>query len=93
MQNFNCGQMRALSAVASAKAGVRVQLPLQICLGSRSKSKKCDKQLTHIVRVGVSLYLLFKYLVIVGKRSFFNKKFDPASRDKKIVKYSNSSNP
>jgi hypothetical protein len=29
----------------------RVQEPLQICLGSRSKSKKCDKQLTHIVRV------------------------------------------
>ena len=33
---------------------VRVQEPLQICLGSRSKSKKCDKQLTHIVRVMVS---------------------------------------
>jgi hypothetical protein len=30
---------------------VRVQEPLQICLGCRSKSKKCDKQLTHIVRV------------------------------------------
>jgi len=43
--------MRALTAVASAKAGVRVQQPLQICLECRSKSKKCDKQLTHIVRV------------------------------------------
>ena len=30
---------------------VRVQRTLQICLGCRSKSKKCDKQLTHIVRV------------------------------------------
>jgi hypothetical protein len=30
---------------------VRVQEPLQICLEGRSKSKKCDKQLTHIVRV------------------------------------------
>jgi hypothetical protein len=30
---------------------VRVQQPLQICLDCRSKSKKCDKQLTHIVRV------------------------------------------
>jgi len=30
---------------------VWVQRPLQNCLGSRSKSKKCDKQLTHIVRV------------------------------------------
>jgi hypothetical protein len=30
---------------------VRVQRPLRICLGCRSKSKKCDKQLTFIVRV------------------------------------------
>jgi hypothetical protein len=30
---------------------VRVQQQLQICLGCRSKSKKCDKQLTFIVRV------------------------------------------
>ena len=36
---------------SGAKLGVRVQRPLQICLGCRSKSKKCDKQLTHIVRV------------------------------------------
>jgi hypothetical protein len=50
--------MRALTAVASAKAGVQVQEPLQICIENRSKSKKCDnlsrsigKQLTHIVRV------------------------------------------
>jgi hypothetical protein len=28
-----------------------VQEPLQIYLGIRGKSKKCDKQLTHIVRV------------------------------------------
>ena len=35
----------------SADARVRVQQPLQISLGCRSKSKKCDKQLTHIVRV------------------------------------------
>ena len=34
-----------------ADARVRVQEPLQSCLGSRSKSKKHDKQLTHIVRV------------------------------------------
>jgi hypothetical protein len=37
--------------ILHAGAGVRVQEPLQICLGCRSKSKKCDKQLTHIVRV------------------------------------------
>jgi len=36
---------------------VRVQQPLQICLGCRSESKKCDKQLTHIVRV-IGRYLL-----------------------------------
>ena len=34
-----------------ADARVRVQQSLQICLECRSKSKKCDKQLTHIVRV------------------------------------------
>jgi hypothetical protein len=33
---------------------VRAQQPLQICLECRSKSKKCDKQLTHIVRVSKS---------------------------------------
>jgi hypothetical protein len=37
-----------------AHACVRVQQPLQICLECRSKSKKCDKQLTHIVRVSTS---------------------------------------
>jgi hypothetical protein len=36
---------------------VRVQEPLRICLGCRSKSKKCDKQLTHIVRVSGALFL------------------------------------
>jgi hypothetical protein len=40
-----------------ADASVRVQRALQICLGCRSKSKKCDKQLTHIVRVRHSNYL------------------------------------
>jgi hypothetical protein len=40
VQNLNCMQMRALAAVASAKAGVRVQQLLRICLGCRSKSKK-----------------------------------------------------
>jgi hypothetical protein len=34
-----------------ADARVRVQQPLQIYLECRGKSKKCDKQLTHIVRV------------------------------------------
>jgi len=40
-----------------AGARVRMQEPLQICLESRSKSKKCDKQLTHIVRVIASVIL------------------------------------
>jgi hypothetical protein len=40
-----------------ADARVRVQQPLLICLESRSKSKKCDKQLTHIVRV-ISRHIL-----------------------------------
>jgi len=36
---------------SGAKVGVRVQQALRMCLEGRSKSKKCDKQLTHIVRV------------------------------------------
>jgi hypothetical protein len=39
-------------------ARVRVQEPLQICLECRSKSKKCDEQLTHIVRVSLRFYFL-----------------------------------
>ena len=41
---------------------VRVQQPLQICLERRSKSKKCDEQLTHIVRVMV------RYVLILCKK-------------------------
>jgi len=41
---------------------IRVQPALQICLECRSKSEKCDKQLTHIVRVMVSCYFLIKDL-------------------------------
>jgi hypothetical protein len=41
-----------------ADARVRIQEPLQICLECRSKSKKCDKQLTHIVRVSNCVELI-----------------------------------
>ena len=41
-----------------ADARVRVQRPLRICLECRSNSKKCDKQLTHIVRVSLRYLLL-----------------------------------
>ena len=34
-----------------ADARIQVQRPLRICLECRRKSKKCDKQLTFIVRV------------------------------------------
>ena len=52
VQDLYCGQVRTLTAVASAKADVRVQVLLRICLRSRSipigiGSKKCDEQLTH----------------------------------------------
>jgi hypothetical protein len=40
-----------------ADVRVRVQRPLRNCHESRSKSKKCDKQLTHIVRVIASALL------------------------------------
>jgi hypothetical protein len=42
-----------------ADARVRVQEPLQICLECRNKSKKCDKQLTHIVRVSSCNFFKF----------------------------------
>jgi len=44
-----------------------VQEPLQNCFESRSKSKKCDKQLTHIVRVRFRAYLicpLIQFLIL-----------------------------
>jgi hypothetical protein len=50
---FSCGQMRALTSVASAKAGVQVQEPQQRCLDCRSKSKTCDEQVPHIVCVSL----------------------------------------
>ena len=49
-------------------ARVRVQRPLQICLGCRSKSKKCDKQLTFIVRV---IGRLFFRLIYIGAHQEF----------------------
>jgi hypothetical protein len=45
-----------------ADARVRVHMPLQSCLGSRSKSKNRDKQLTHIVRVICRLLFIFNYI-------------------------------
>ena len=49
-----------------AHARVRVQEPLQICLECRSKSKKCDKQLTHIVRVIASALLFVTLQKVVS---------------------------
>ena len=42
-----------------AEERVRVHELLRICLECRSKSKKCDKQLTHIVRVSCWGYFCF----------------------------------
>jgi hypothetical protein len=56
-------------------ARVRVQEPLQNCLGCRSKSKNCDEQLTHIVRVSVSfgISILFtKQLFIIKFVYYFS---------------------
>jgi hypothetical protein len=47
-----------------AYARVRVQLALQICHEWRNKSKKCDKQLTHIVRVMLMPFILMKLTYI-----------------------------
>jgi hypothetical protein len=54
-----------------ADARIRVQEPLQNCLGSRSKSKKHDKQLTHIVRVSGSVLFFFLFHL---NRIFFHSK-------------------
>jgi len=56
VQDLNCVQMRALAAIASAKAGVRVQRPLQICLEGRSKSKKCDNCASRSLGEGWTTY-------------------------------------
>jgi len=53
-----------------ADARVRVQEPLQICLECRSKSKKCDKQLTHIVRVRCS-----NFVKLSQSTNFYSERF------------------
>ena len=52
---------RCIEFILQADARVRVQETLRICLECRSKSKKCDKQLTHIVRVTVSILLKLSF--------------------------------
>ena len=52
-----------------ADARVLVQRPLRICLGCNSKSKKCDKQLTFIVRVMFRLFFNY-YNEIVSLELF-----------------------
>jgi hypothetical protein len=48
---------RCIEALLRADARIRVQETLQNCLGSRSKSKKCDKPINYIVRVIVRLFV------------------------------------
>ena len=55
-----------------ADARVRMQRPLRICLRCRSKRKKCDKQLTFIVRVSNSDFLFFKVILYQCKELIFN---------------------
>jgi hypothetical protein len=50
---LNYVQMRALTAVASAKAGVRVHKPQRNCHVSRHKGKNRDKQITTTDRVNL----------------------------------------
>ena len=79
---FGCGHWRSVAVQTisepeiyhgarvslQADARVPVQRPLRICLGCRSKSKKCDKQLTHIVRVRFSKhYCRVKIICQPGK--------------------------
>ena len=67
-----------MTAVASAKAGVRVQVSAGFVLGAGAKveersdeippwrGKKCDKQLTHIVCVSVSLGIIMSLFLILN---------------------------
>ena len=66
VQELNCVLMRALAAVASAKAGVRVHILAGFFLGTGFAKtmttcpaffRKSGKQLTHIVRISVSFWL------------------------------------
>jgi len=54
----------------SVDARVRVQRLLQICLEGRNKSKKCDKQLTHIVRVRCWAILFSSIGINVGLEKY-----------------------
>jgi hypothetical protein len=47
-----------------AGARIQVQEPLESCLERRSKCKKCDKQLTHIVRV-----MVWRFVKLWSERS------------------------
>jgi hypothetical protein len=66
---------------SGAKVGVRVQEPLRTCLGCRSKSKKHDKQLTHIVRVmccpDLLSYSNLGLFQVLFDRITFSRVFDP----------------
>jgi hypothetical protein len=84
VKDFNWGHWRSVAVQAISEpeichgAGfilraderVRVQESLQICLESRSKSKKCDKQLTHIVRV-IGRYFFMIILKLVTRIKIF----------------------
>ena len=66
--------MSSLSLLSPITA--RRYKPLQICLGCRSKSKKCDKQLTHIVRVigQALLFVSVPGIILLGREGekFYN---------------------
>jgi len=55
---------RYIGFLLRGDARIRVQRPLRICLECRSKSKNCDEQLTHIVRVSGALFII----VMDGKK-------------------------
>ena len=74
--NFGCGHLRSVAVqfisepescqgtenLIACRCACPGLAALRICLRSRSKSKKCDKQLTHIVRV--SNWAVINYFII-----------------------------
>ena len=66
---------RGVVKFIEGSGAVRVCQTVLSCLGSRNKSKKCDKQLTHIVRV------ISRCLFILQGCLMYLRKYQSRSRD------------
>ena len=60
------GELSRYCYFVNSCGAVRICQALRFCLGGRSKSKNRDKQLTHIVRVMRSIFLIQFSLAVMG---------------------------